>query len=123
MNLRVLLFFAYTIIRADRPVMFGFVHGFRRNHAVEITASTLYEAAVLALEEFRRHGFADATFGPGTKLTVKVRQPELSHVVSVGRLRSWLDGSGKSADSGARRTGFRGDREKRSGVKTNTIPG
>jgi len=28
-----------------------------------------------------------------------------------------------TADSGRRRTGFRGEREKRSGVKTNTIPG
>jgi len=27
------------------------------------------------------------------------------------------------ADSGGRRTGFRGEREKRSGVKANTIPG
>jgi hypothetical protein len=27
------------------------------------------------------------------------------------------------ADSGARRTGFRGERENDSGVKTNTIPG
>lgn len=37
-------------------------------HVVEITASTLYEAAALALAEFRRCGFAEATFGPGTKL-------------------------------------------------------
>jgi hypothetical protein len=36
---------------------------------VEITASSLFEAAVLAMAEFRRHGFADATFGPATKLT------------------------------------------------------
>jgi hypothetical protein len=28
-----------------------------------------------------------------------------------------------SGDSGARRTGFLGEREKRSGVKTNRIPG
>jgi len=77
-------------------------------HTVEISASTLYEAAVLALEEFRRHGFADATFGPGTKLTVKVRQPELSHVVSVGRLRSWLDGSGKSPVEHAMKSRLRG---------------
>ncbi len=55
-------------------------------HSVEITASTLYEAAVLALAEFRRCGFAEATFGPGTKLTVKVRGPEMSHTVSVARL-------------------------------------
>lgn len=39
------------------------------SHAVVITASTLYEAAVLELAEFRRCGFAEATFGPGTKLT------------------------------------------------------
>jgi hypothetical protein len=64
-------------------------------HAVEITGSTLYEAAVLALAEFRRCGFADAMFGPATKMTVKVRQPEMSHTVSVSRLKSWLDGSGK----------------------------
>src|SRR5579863_1443142 len=30
---------------------------------------------------------------------------------------------GVTADSGARRTGFRGEREQRSGMKTNTIPG
>lgn len=60
-------------------------------HAVEITASTLYEAAVLAMAEFRRCGFAEAMFGPATKLIVKVRQPEMSHVVSVGKLKAWLD--------------------------------
>ena len=43
-------------------------------------------------------------------------------------LKKWLDsrptgGGHLAADSGARRTGFRGEREKRSGVKTNTIPG
>jgi hypothetical protein len=54
------------------------------------------EAAVLALAEFRRCGFAEATFGPGTKLTVRVRQPEMSNTVSVGRLKSWLDGVGES---------------------------
>ena len=51
-------------------------------HAVEITASTLYEAAALALAEFRRCGFAEPTFGPATKLTVRVRQHEMSHVVT-----------------------------------------
>ena len=31
-----------------------------------------------------------AMFGPGTTLTVRVRQPVMSHTVSVARLRSWL---------------------------------
>ena len=29
-------------------------------------------------------------------LTIRVKQPETEHTVSVGKLRSWLDGSGKS---------------------------
>ncbi len=72
---------------------------------MEITATTLYEAVVLALAEFRRCGFAEAMFGSGTKLTVRIRQPEMSHTVSVGRLRSWLDGVGKSPGENAMRSG------------------
>jgi hypothetical protein len=65
-------------------------------HAVEITASTLFEAAVVAMAEFRKHGFADTTFGPATTLNVRVKAPEAAHVVSVGKVKSWLDGVGKS---------------------------
>ncbi len=51
---------------------------------------------MLALAEFPKCGFADATFGPATHLTIRVRQPETEHIVSVGKLQSWLDGGGKS---------------------------
>jgi hypothetical protein len=65
-------------------------------HVVEIAATSLSEATVMALAEFRRCGFADASFGPATQLTVKVKAPQTEHVVSVGKLRAWLDGVGKS---------------------------
>lgn len=65
-------------------------------HVVEVSAASVYEAAVLALAEFRRCGFADVTFGPATRLTIRVKQPETEHTVSVGKLQSWLDGNGKS---------------------------
>jgi len=65
-------------------------------HSVRVSAASLYEAAVLAMAEFRKHAFADTTFGAATKLTVKIQEPEMSHTVSVGRLRSWLDGVGKN---------------------------
>jgi hypothetical protein len=42
-----------------------------------------------------------------TKLTVKVRQTEMSHTVSVARLRSWLDGSGKSPGEHAMKSRLR----------------
>jgi hypothetical protein len=35
-------------------------------------------------------------FGPATHLTIRVKQPETENTVSVGKLQSWLDGSGKS---------------------------
>jgi hypothetical protein len=63
---------------------------------VDITASSLFEAAVLAMAEFRRHGFAVTTFGPATKLNVRVKAPEAAHVVSVGSVKAWLDRVGKS---------------------------
>jgi hypothetical protein len=48
----------------------------------------VYEAVVLALTEFRRCGLADATFGPATRLTIRVKQPETEHsaIKSTGRL-------------------------------------
>ena len=65
-------------------------------HAVEVAAASVFEAAVLALAEFRRCGFADATFVPATRLIVRVRQAETEHTVSVGKLQSWLDGGARS---------------------------
>jgi hypothetical protein len=50
----------------------------------------------------------EAMFGPGTKLTVRVRQPEMSHTVSVARMKSWLDGSGKSPGEHAMKSRLRG---------------
>jgi len=37
-----------------------------------------------------------ATFGPATRLTIRVKQPETEHAVSVGKLQTWIDGGGKS---------------------------
>jgi hypothetical protein len=48
------------------------------------------------MAEFRRRGFADTTFGPATTLNVRVKAPESAHVVSVGKVKAWLDQVGKS---------------------------
>jgi hypothetical protein len=65
-------------------------------HSVRVSAATLYEAAVLAMAAFRRHGFADTTFGSATRLNVSVNSPEAAHVVSVGKVKTWLDGFKKN---------------------------
>jgi hypothetical protein len=45
---------------------------------------------------------------PATKLTVRVRQPETAHTVTLARLRSWLDGVGKSPGEHAMKSKLRG---------------
>jgi hypothetical protein len=91
----ILLLFAYTGLVPHRSCVVSFTDSEGIEHSVRVLAASLYEAAALALAEFRRHGFADTTFGAATKLTVKIQEPEMSHTVSVSRLRSWLEGVGK----------------------------
>ena len=66
-------------------------------HSVEVSAATLYEAAALALKEFRtRREFADY-IGSASKTTLRVRVklPEVVQELRVEDLESWLDSAGK----------------------------
>ena len=65
-------------------------------HAVDVSASSLYEAAVLALAEFRKGWLVELLPGRGTLLTVTVKTPATSHEVEVGKLEDWLTSAGKS---------------------------
>jgi hypothetical protein len=42
-----------------------------------------------------------------TRLTIRDKQPETEHTVSVGRLRRWLDGGGKSPNEQVLKNGLR----------------
>ena len=65
-------------------------------HAVEVSASSLYEAAVLALAEFRKSWLVEVLPGRATRLTVTVKAPAASHELTVGKLEDWLASGGKS---------------------------
>jgi hypothetical protein len=65
-------------------------------HTVTVAASSLFEAAALALAEFKRSGFALMAVGPATRLKVAVENPSTTHELSVGRLQAWLESNGKS---------------------------
>ena len=69
-------------------------------HSVEVTASTLYEAAALAIAEFRRCGFTANAPGPATRLTVVVKIPATSHEVQWGKIEAWLQSAGKPNEQG-----------------------
>jgi hypothetical protein len=60
-------------------------------HSVEVAASTLYEAAVLAIAQFQNCGFTSNA--PGTATHIK--QPSTTHEVQWGKVEAWLQRAGK----------------------------
>jgi hypothetical protein len=61
-----------------------------------VAAASLFEAAALAVAEFRRCGFAAVTVGPATRLLVTVEAPATTHELTFAKLQMWLDGDGKT---------------------------
>ena len=59
-------------------------------HSVEVVASSLYEAAVLALREFRSSTFTEVAASKATKLNIAVRAFSESHEITVGQVEGWL---------------------------------
>ena len=55
-------------------------------HSVEVAAGTLYEAAVLAIAQFRRCKFTVDAPGSATRLTVAVEMPSTTHEVQWGKI-------------------------------------
>ena len=53
-------------------------------HSLDVTAATLYEAVAQALATLRGHEWVGEIGRGLTTVTVKVRQPEGTHVVNAG---------------------------------------
>ena len=59
-------------------------------HAVEVTADSLYEAVARGLRIFRSNDWvSDIAHGRNT-MTVIVRQPEVKHMVQIDEFEKWL---------------------------------
>ena len=61
------------------------------HHTVEVTAESLYEAAVLGLRALKKSAWVDAV-GPGTRLEIQVMEPAAVHLLLVAHLQRWLEG-------------------------------
>ena len=65
-------------------------------HQLDVTAETLYEAVAQALATVRGHDWA-GDIGKGlTTVTVKVRNPEVTHIVKIQDFENWLNRGCKS---------------------------
>src|SRR5437879_2685036 len=86
----------YTVsVPTARTCQVSFTDSENIRHSVEVTASTLYEAAVLAMAEFSRCGFTGSVPGPATQLTVTVKMPTTSPEVQWSKIEVWLLSAGK----------------------------
>lgn len=66
-------------------------------HSIQVAAESLYEAAALAVREFRRHPWSDGMEpGTGTRLAVSVKGPVTTHEVTIGQMEKWVVRSPKS---------------------------
>jgi hypothetical protein len=74
----------------------SFTDGANVTHTITVSASSLYEAAALAIAEFKRNGFALAAIGPGTNLKISVQPPVVEYDLSVSKLHAWLNSTGKT---------------------------
>jgi hypothetical protein len=84
------------LVPAARTCLVSFTDSEGIRHAVEVAASSLYEAAALAIAEFRRCGFTANAPGPATRLTVTVKTPATSHEVRLSKIEAWLESGGRS---------------------------
>jgi hypothetical protein len=63
------------------------------DHAVDVQADSMYEAAVLGLRALKRSDWIEV-IGPGTRISIQVQQPPIEHFLMYAQLTRWLDGGG-----------------------------
>ena len=65
-------------------------------HAIEITADSLYEAVAQGLRALRENEWVDDIGRGQTTVTVVVRQPGVEHKVRIREFERWLESQGRT---------------------------
>ena len=65
-------------------------------HQLDVTAETLHEAVAQALAMVRGHDWVGDIVRGLTEVTVKVRNPEVTHIVKIQDFENWLNRGCKS---------------------------
>jgi hypothetical protein len=64
-------------------------------HSVDVTADSLFEAAILGLKALRAGPWNDPP-GQGSLLEIEIRNPGVKHTVSLQQITRWLNGASTS---------------------------
>ncbi len=65
-------------------------------HSVEVTAQSLFEAAVLAIKAFRAAEWMTSGPGSATVLEVSVLRPVARHLIPLRDVTAWLEANGRT---------------------------
>jgi argininosuccinate lyase len=65
-------------------------------HSIDVTAATLYEAVAQALAAFRTHEWVGQIATGLNTATVKIKHPEITHVVKIQDFENWLNRRGRT---------------------------
>jgi hypothetical protein len=65
-------------------------------HIVEVSAASAYEAAALAVAEFRREEWATEAVADAAVLKIEVLGPAVQHQLRVRDVRRWLESTSKT---------------------------
>ena len=66
-------------------------------HSVEVSADSLYEAAIVGFSLLKQDGWVDPV-ARGTRFEIQVRHPATTHSISLAQLRRWVEGIAVSPD-------------------------
>ena len=95
------LLFAHDVSVPNRRCRVSFTDSEGVSHSADVTATSLYEACVLALAEFQPVRLHRRSVRSATRLCVAVQPPSTTHELSVANVHAWLDGNGRSPNQQA----------------------
>jgi hypothetical protein len=85
----------------------SFTDGADVTHTVTVSASSLYEAAILGIAEFKKCGFAFGGISGATRIKIAVELPAITHELTVANVQSWLETNGKTPREQAKKVTLR----------------
>jgi hypothetical protein len=79
----------------DKHCRVSFTDGHGITHSVEVTADSLFEAAIRGVKALRSGGWNEPP-GEAALLQVQVSNPSITHTVNLRHVARWLNGASSS---------------------------
>jgi hypothetical protein len=65
-------------------------------HSADVTADSLYEAAVLGIQVLRESAWVENPIGSSTRVVMRITAPAVTHELTVGQIRKWMESTAGS---------------------------